>query len=786
MTAPAYVSLASAFDNGTVSSLTATFSAPTAGDLLVAVTNGDSSSINPTWPAGWTSRANVGSAVSIHVATKVSDGTETSLQVSWSSPQQIVSLAVVRCTGAYDAIVSSQSNSTAGPIALPSITASAATALIIGAANARDAYAVSAHPASYTDRTAGGIEANNGITSSRLSVYTRAASVLAAYTGNMTYASAVSWRGVQIAVIGSTMVAAFSGTPTSGSRPLAVDFTDLTNNTPTSWAWDFGDGSTSTEQNPTHVYSAAGTYTVTLIASNDTETDTETKVAYITVTNPTTPASATLLPTAGVWVDWGHDGFDASGGADVTTEGFLAREMPEGGLLTVSDDITSYVISISGQDGGQFDTTGGQQPGTMTIEVRNDDKRFTPRYAASPLYPLVRPGPKVWFGATSGGVTYGIFAGYLKDIVPLPRVGRAQLICHDPFGLWGKTPVLVGFSQTRTARSYRAAILSALGIPTANQALDGEPDVLPLTGIDTRNALAALEEVNSAIGSRHWIEPADDKDDHYFYRSASRNRNLGGETTVATLTDTDVSELSGLRLTLDTMANVARVTAQTTTFPEETEVWRSGDVPFSVHSSGVTTIMATFGSWVKNPRLVIGNTGSLAVQSITNYGQSAKIELASSGAAAVINSLVVMGYAGVQGSSREVYERAEDSISTYDVEQEGPSLGSALVGNATAAQGVALAALFRSKNPRERPSIGITDRFDKALIMHIGDLVTQSQAEMALSAVKFEIVGRQWNVDLGAKQWAFSFQYIETPIQTDMGIFTLDQSTLNGTDVLGF
>jgi hypothetical protein len=130
-----------------------------------------------------------------------------------------------------------------------------------------------------------------------------------------------------------------------------------------------------------------------------------------------------------VWVDWGHDGFDASGGADVTTEGFLAREMPEGGSLTVSDDITSYVISISGQDGGQFDTTGGQQPGTMTIEVRNDDKRFTPRYAASPLYPLVRPGPKVWFGATSGGVTYGIFAGLPKGHRPAAagRPGAAHL-----------------------------------------------------------------------------------------------------------------------------------------------------------------------------------------------------------------------------------------------------------------------------------------------------------------------------------------------------------------------
>jgi PKD repeat protein len=39
----------------------------------------------------------------------------------------------------------------------------------------------------------------------------------------------------------SAPVAAFSGTPTSGSAPLTVAFTDESTNTPTSWAWTFGD-----------------------------------------------------------------------------------------------------------------------------------------------------------------------------------------------------------------------------------------------------------------------------------------------------------------------------------------------------------------------------------------------------------------------------------------------------------------------------------------------------------------------------------------------------------------
>jgi PKD repeat protein len=84
----------------------------------------------------------------------------------------------------------------------------------------------------------------------------------------------------------------FSATPTSGTAPLAVQFTDLSTGNPTSWLWDFGDGNSSTSQNPSHTYTLAGTYTVTLTASNGGGSDSETKVGYIMVT----PPSACNLP----------------------------------------------------------------------------------------------------------------------------------------------------------------------------------------------------------------------------------------------------------------------------------------------------------------------------------------------------------------------------------------------------------------------------------------------------------------------------------------------------------
>ena len=78
-------------------------------------------------------------------------------------------------------------------------------------------------------------------------------------------------------------VAQFSGSPTSGTVPLTVSFTDQSTNNPTSWSWDFGDGGTSTAQNPAYTYNATGTYTVTLTAYNAYGSDVEQKVDYITV-----------------------------------------------------------------------------------------------------------------------------------------------------------------------------------------------------------------------------------------------------------------------------------------------------------------------------------------------------------------------------------------------------------------------------------------------------------------------------------------------------------------------
>ena len=93
----------------------------------------------------------------------------------------------------------------------------------------------------------------------------------------------VSVRCLRDSTTTYTTTAAFIATPTSGTVPLTVGFTDQSTNIPTSWNWDFGDGGTSSQQNPSNTYSSVGKYTVSLEVTNQYGSNTETKTNYITV-----------------------------------------------------------------------------------------------------------------------------------------------------------------------------------------------------------------------------------------------------------------------------------------------------------------------------------------------------------------------------------------------------------------------------------------------------------------------------------------------------------------------
>jgi PKD repeat protein len=81
--------------------------------------------------------------------------------------------------------------------------------------------------------------------------------------------------------IGIAPRADFTGQPTVGNTPLAVEFTDRSTGYPTSWSWNFGDGKGSSDQNPVHIYWSSGEYTVTLTSANEFGTSDTSKTYFI-------------------------------------------------------------------------------------------------------------------------------------------------------------------------------------------------------------------------------------------------------------------------------------------------------------------------------------------------------------------------------------------------------------------------------------------------------------------------------------------------------------------------
>jgi PKD repeat protein len=113
----------------------------------------------------------------------------------------------------------------------------------------------------------------NGVTSTAQHPtysYTAAGNYTITLTATNDAGSATASTTVSIAapVLVLTPVAGFSRSAVSGIVPLTVTFVDTSTNSPTSWAWNFGDGGTAATRNASHTYSIPGTYTVTLTATN--------------------------------------------------------------------------------------------------------------------------------------------------------------------------------------------------------------------------------------------------------------------------------------------------------------------------------------------------------------------------------------------------------------------------------------------------------------------------------------------------------------------------------------
>ncbi len=163
------------------------------------------------------------------------------------------------------------------------------------------------------------------------------------------------------ATTGDAPVADFSATPTTVVEGGTVNFTDLSTNNPTSWAWEFTGGTptTSTNQNPSVVYNTAGTYDVTLTATNANGSDAETKTLYIEVVAAGT-ISAAFSATPTVIAPGGSVNFTDESIGDITSwdwafEGVTPGTSPDQNPVITYPTAGVYSVTLTVGDGTDTD-----------------------------------------------------------------------------------------------------------------------------------------------------------------------------------------------------------------------------------------------------------------------------------------------------------------------------------------------------------------------------------------------------------------------------------------------
>jgi len=141
------------------------------------------------------------------------------------------------------------------------------------------------------------------------------------YTVTLTAANAAGSNSasLDVVVIQAPLapVAAFSSFPSAPITGEAVAFTDTSSNSPTAWAWTFGDGGTSAVRNPSHIFAASGTYSVGLTASNGAGTSTTTTDVVVAAPSTSTHPALDRVTELQYWdaarADNGYTFFGAAG-----------------------------------------------------------------------------------------------------------------------------------------------------------------------------------------------------------------------------------------------------------------------------------------------------------------------------------------------------------------------------------------------------------------------------------------------------------------------------------------
>lgn len=176
------------------------------------------------------------------------------------------------------------------------------------------------------------------------------------------------------------------------------------------------------------------------------------------------------------------------------------------GAPTANEDVSAYVLGVRTPLSWSFGRDSARsvsliKSGSVDIELKNIDKRFSPDNGSSPMTGNLGPGKPVLIKAVHNSITYNLFYGYIDDfdLDPFRTQRSVTISCMDALGKFAEnsaTTILYESIQTGPAIS---AILDAVGW-TGGRSIDTGATTIRWFWADKDPALEAINDIVASEG----------------------------------------------------------------------------------------------------------------------------------------------------------------------------------------------------------------------------------------------------------------------------------------------
>jgi hypothetical protein len=179
--------------------------------------------------------------------------------------------------------------------------------------------------------------------------------------------------------------------------------------------------------------------------------------------------------------------------------------------IPVIVDVSSQTLNISTRRGRNL-LQDQYEAGSATIRIVDPNGDFNPQNTASPYFGLLQPLRKIQASAIYGGVTYGLFGGYITEFrytYPTGQeTGYCTFICYDAFRLMYNSNVttVTGGTAGQTTAQRVQSILTMIAWPPAFTSIGTGATTCIADPGTTRTVLDAIHTVEFTEQGAFYID----------------------------------------------------------------------------------------------------------------------------------------------------------------------------------------------------------------------------------------------------------------------------------------